>query len=171
MVVANFWSVLEIYQYLDTYGASIVVENAAPKLVVPQFPVDRWGRPTSRKKIVDEVLPHLIHRRDEILNRDPSYRFTKNRLARDQIIHEVATRATKSGKDVAYMVPPELRPVLVSTKAKRKSKSYVEDVPDDATFICVCGDEKWTCLPKIVPDPEPKKPAKRRRKKFHWTGG
>jgi hypothetical protein len=159
VVVFNPWTVREIYEYLEEFAGTILVVDGVPHLKLPEFPTDRYGRPVKRQKIVDEIYPHLKERRDEILNRDPSYKFTAARKLRRELLVAIGTRAAESGRDVWYMGPPDYRPTSLAHKSKRNP----EDVPDTARFVCVEGDSKWTELPRIVLD-EPQKKTRAKLK-------
>ncbi len=191
------WSVTDIIDYLDEYQGTIVVTAGTAALSLPSFPCDRWGRAVARAKVVAEVLPHMIARREELLEwcrrSDPAER------AKDDAATAAGIAAREGGlladDPQATAAPATLKTPAEAMRAdaierllrraagavvwwmvcrpklvmKRADKKR-KGIPPEAHFACVEGDTEWTKLPMSQPDKPPKR-AKRRRWEQKWTGG
>lgn len=187
--VANVWTVREILDYLAVYGATVRVVDGKPFLDMPSHPCNRWGRPVKRASIIGSVLSHLKARRAELLDHlqaDPVVRAeqSEEEYKRRQVLKIGQERAAaaelldrmKAGRAelvarVRERARAEGKPVWWMTTRPLAKHTGLTNLPDEARFICVQGDEQWTALPKIVPDEEPPPSAKPKRPAYQWTGG
>lgn len=175
MVVANFWSVKDILDYLSEYGGTIRLRDNKPYLHLDSYPVNRWGKVVNRKKLVDEILPHLLGRREELLEYlDPDARENKARRLRRAVFLDVTRRAAagivldRDGKEGEPSGTPRAVWWLGITPKGAPVQGSAADVPDAATFVCVEGDFRWTPIVPIPPrvgGPLSRKPVRRRRKR------
>lgn len=165
----------EIIEYLTEHQCRIRLKNNAPELIIPDPVIDRYGRPIKRAAVRDYILPHLIARKAEVLEYlDPDAKLNAARRARSAILSALAARSTEANRPIHWFGVGTDNRVLKGYAVRMRRGLAVAgtgEVPPEATFACVEGDETWTALPNLLPASVPKKAKRRKRKKVQWTGG
>lgn len=162
------WPLSEILAYLDRYGATVIYSEGAPSV--------KWPDQTPQS-VQQAVLPHLKASRSDVLahfypeSRQTAYvapqgtetatptetpsctrkRLISEAIARSEATGKMVLLLKRNGRPVTRKAPAEKR---YWSKTRKINGKWVKrlriEIEQEATHVCVMGDDSWIPLPKVT---------------------